>query len=140
MTTPNTNSTPRTQLALKRQREGDANALPYVAATLETELQSALREVEELKQLQTSTTWPYVMEFALRMEAKLVKNRHKGDRSGWIRDIPFSLLNRIQDEWAELNAALCVGNVEQVKDEAADVANFAMMVADCFDNAMKEEK
>lgn len=85
------------------------------------------------EELQSSPTWPIVLAFAKRMEAKLAKNRHKGDREGWIRDRPTELSLRIEDELAELNDALKCDGPDAVWGEAADVANFAMMVADSFE-------
>jgi len=79
-----------------------------------------------------SPTWPFVLEFAKRMEAKLEKNRHKGDREGWLKDTPDALWDRLSDEALELYESLSSGDCEHVADEAADVANFAMMVSDAF--------
>lgn len=80
-----------------------------------------------------SPTWPYVLAFAKRMEAKLAKNRHKGDREGWLKDHPLSLCARIGDESRELYEAIeGTESAEVVSNEAADVANFAMMVADSY--------
>jgi NTP pyrophosphatase (non-canonical NTP hydrolase) len=66
------------------------------------------------------------------MEAKLAKNRHKGDRNGWLKDDALSLWNRLDQESCELLSALKDPDAtfEQMANEAADVANFAMMVAD----------
>jgi NTP pyrophosphatase (non-canonical NTP hydrolase) len=80
-----------------------------------------------------SPTWPHVLRFAKIMEYKLSLNRHKGDRRGWLDSEVFSLLDRVDDEIEELNEA--IGNLEpaaKVIVEAADVANFAMMIADHF--------
>lgn len=89
-----------------------------------------------------SPTWPYVLEFAKRMESKLARNRHKGDREGWINDEPDALLARLHEETRELENELAIAVVRmheplnasmmanRVADEAADVANFAMMIAD----------
>jgi NTP pyrophosphatase (non-canonical NTP hydrolase) len=91
-----------------------------------------------------SPTWPYVLAFAQRMEAKLAKNRHKGDRNGWINCNPDELAFRIRDELAELEDALrlvrhkeniVASEREQIANEAADVANFAMMIADIYTGA-----
>lgn len=91
--------------------------------------------------LADSPTWPYVLAFAKRMEAKLAKNRHKGDRDGWIKYNPRDLLARLDEETTELDAALFAvarkDNIvarerEQIINEAADVANFAMMIADIY--------
>jgi hypothetical protein len=67
------------------------------------------------------------------MEHKLALNRHKGDRTGWLNSEVDLLLDRMDDEVEELNEA--VGNLEPIAKvvvEAADVANFAMMIADHF--------
>ena len=79
-----------------------------------------------------SATWPVVSDFAERMEEKLAKNRHKGDRKGWLKDHPIDLWNRLDEESTELYAALKNENstFEEIANEAADVANFAMMIAD----------
>lgn len=77
-----------------------------------------------------SPTWPHVLQFAELMEHKLDQKRHKGDREGWLKDSPWALYNRICDEMVELkNALQCVGSHNAIM-ECADVANFAMMVAD----------
>jgi NTP pyrophosphatase (non-canonical NTP hydrolase) len=89
--------------------------------------------------LADSPTWPYVLAFARRMEAKLAKNRHKGDREGWLKDDPWSLVERILDETVEVQECFTMGSdgrvdfkdAEKLANECADVANFCMMVADC---------
>lgn len=68
--------------------------------------------------------------FASIMERELKANDHKG---GWERDRIVDLLNRVYDEASELNDAInCPGGArpERIIKEAADVANFAMMIAD----------
>ena len=93
-----------------------------------------------------SETWPHVLAFARRMEAKLEANRHKGGREGWLRDHPWDLVERILDETVEVQECFRITGgkgsfwpnpmVEMVKtpeetaNECADVANFCMMVAD----------
>lgn len=78
------------------------------------------------------------------MWEKLHANQHKG---GWQEDLPARLLERLRGELKELETALieyCVLDLtlkdekseelrraaEHVTKEAADVANFAMMIAD----------
>jgi len=94
--------------------------------------------------LADSPTFKHVLDFAFRMEAKLAKNRHKGDRNGWINCNPDELAFRIQDELGELQGILgairhkeniVAWEREAVSNEAADVANFAMMVADIYTGA-----
>lgn len=73
---------------------------------------------------------PEVRAFADLMEAQLRKNDHKG---GWKNDRPHALLKRLYDEAAELGHAMPYDDdfdPENVGWEAADVANFAMMIAD----------
>lgn len=84
-----------------------------------------------------SATWPWVLAFARRMEAKLEANRHKGDREGWMSCTPDFLFDRLRQESLELGGSIVqhrpdlnITNAECVADEAADVANFAMMIAD----------
>ena len=71
---------------------------------------------------------PEVRRFALAMEERLRANEHKG---GW-RDLAVSyLMARLHEESAELDEVVRLGgSPEQAKHDAADVANFAMMVAD----------
>lgn len=95
---------------------------------------------------QRLTLRPEVEAFAQAMERKLLANDHKG---GWRCDDPHALLDRLHDEAAELDnirhlmhacvirrAEYPVGqgdpsiHAARVLDEAADVANFAMMIAD----------
>lgn len=96
-----------------------------------------------------STTWPWVLAFAHEMERKLSENRHKGDRDGWAHADALELMSRLRDEVDELHDAICRPEGDQcgcrsvsecyhsqsydeheVVSEAADVANFAMMIAD----------
>lgn len=68
--------------------------------------------------------------FAEAMKRKLAKNRDKG---GWENDSPEALLERLREEVDELAAAILGGpngTPQHVLDEAADVANFAAMIAD----------
>ena len=80
-----------------------------------------------------SATQKYVDDFAKAMEAKLEVNRHKGDREGWLGDSMNQLLGRCMEEFCELsNAVLDKKSPQEVRDEAADVANFCMMIADKY--------
>jgi hypothetical protein len=72
------------------------------------------------------------------MEYKLAKNRHKGDREGWLTKDPWELLVLLRKEVKELELALeHTQSTGAVLFEAADVANFAMMVADSYQNRRK---
>lgn len=102
-------------------------------------LRAQLAECEKDKErLENSPTWPHVLAFAKRMEAKLEKNRHKGNREGWLKDHPWALVERILDETVELQRCFHLSHGGTISwpdsnataDECADVANFCMMVAD----------
>lgn len=86
------------------------------------------------------TPRPEVIAFARVMEEKLRKNDHKG---GWKGESARWLLDRVSQEIAELDLAVtCLNDGgcrhfssehekrRNVAQEAADVANFCMMVAD----------
>jgi len=66
--------------------------------------------------------------FAEIMKRKLISNQHKG---GWSNDLFSYLLCRLKEETHELEVALTNGcPPAKITEEAADVANFAMMIAD----------
>jgi len=65
--------------------------------------------------------------FSIRMEAKLRANDHKG---GWRGMGHHDLLELLDREFEELTEAIEVGSAAGIIDEAVDVANFAMMIAD----------
>lgn len=66
--------------------------------------------------------------FARGMERELQKNDHKG---GWEYCKPSWLLRRLRAETNELERAVKgKKDWETVLSEAADIANFAMMIAD----------
>jgi len=68
-----------------------------------------------------------VLWFAREMEKRLCQNDHKG---GW-RSMSFHwLIERIEGEASELKEAVERGTAFDIIHEAADVANFAMMIAD----------
>ena len=74
-----------------------------------------------------------VEKFSQAMFKKLLDNRHKGDWSAC--DYAY-LLRRLREETEELRFRLLglirsqATTPEQILSEAADVANFAMMIAD----------
>lgn len=70
--------------------------------------------------------------FANEMEAKLTLHREKGGPDKWRNERPEDMLGRILDEWNELHNAILTGDPVKIAAEAADVANFAMIVADIF--------
>ena len=73
---------------------------------------------------------PEVAAFAQAMEAQLRANDHK---PGWKDEDRGDLMERLHDEVGELEVELVYRGSRRpglVLKEAADVANFAMMVAD----------
>lgn len=70
---------------------------------------------------------PEVLRFARAMEKKLRANDHK-KHWYWMGSQYLSV--RLTQESRELRHAMKRGNADQILDEAADVANFAMMIAD----------
>jgi NTP pyrophosphatase (non-canonical NTP hydrolase) len=68
------------------------------------------------------------MRFAEAMEAKLRKNDHK---KHYKNDTVGELLYKLYEEVDELNDAIHYGSLSpgvDIRDEAVDVANFAMMI------------
>lgn len=72
--------------------------------------------------------------FALLMEQKLDENKHK---NGWRQSLNTRLLRQLKGEVQELEEALLNGDPVEIAREAADVANYAMMLAD---NAQRERR
>jgi len=84
---------------------------------------------------------PEVAEFALAMEHELRNNDGKG---GWEEEEFDYLLRRLREETDELERVLftrkhTAGGLSRVRNEAADVANFAMMISDNFKRLVAEE-
>lgn len=75
-----------------------------------------------------------VIRFVDVMLEKLGENRYKGH---WSDMSQKWLLNRLRQETGELRRAIEGGKATEIAREAADVANFAMMIAD---NALREEE
>jgi hypothetical protein len=64
------------------------------------------------------------------MMSKLWHHRAKGD---WINDLIPELLDKLKAEVVELESALAGGlQPEEVVREAADIANFAMFIAEVY--------
>lgn len=98
------------------------------------------------KKMAGKETWPTVDYFAMEMKKKLDENKEKGDRDTWLCDDAKELLARLKEEVEELSELVALeasmpasmkaskAVMEelslQVAREAADVGNFAMMVAD----------
>ena len=112
-------------------------------ATLSTDTLAAIAEARGLRVVKARAE---VISFAEAMEAALAKNEHKG---GWKDDGALELHQRIVEETDELRAELMkrrerpghANNQAPILSEAADVANFAMMVADvcgCLESRSKD--
>ena len=73
---------------------------------------------------------PEVRWFAEQMELKLRENDWKG---GWQAEQYIALFRRLEGETKELNELMVTnwdGQQDLVVQESADIANFAMMIAD----------
>lgn len=68
-----------------------------------------------------------VLWFANRMEEKLRANDARG---GWNRDATTHLMLRMYTQFADLKEAVEKQDHKAAISEAADIANFAMMIAD----------
>lgn len=81
---------------------------------------------------------PEVQRFAALMERVLRENDHKG---GWEEMSLSALLARLQEEVNELVIAAYPPRADkpEISCEAADVANFAMFIADNFGGLMEAE-
>ncbi len=103
--------------ALARSLAAQKQQAEAIARTCQAECDRAEAELAQLR--------PEVRAFAGLMEAKLRENDHK---PGWKHDDPYALFRRLCEEVGELRAAL--KKPFAVAGETADVANFAMMIAD----------
>jgi hypothetical protein len=92
-------------------------------------------------QMVASPTFRYVLAFAVAMEQRLAlpENRAKGDRTGWMAARPGDLHRAVSYHAANLSDYVDDGqsaenggawDTDKVLQYAANVANFAMMVAD----------
>ena len=69
------------------------------------------------------------------MLKKLETNQH---RSGWVNVGLHYLFRRLEEETLELRKALLSGDKDAIIEECADVANFAMMIADVTRKHMRK--
>lgn len=79
---------------------------------------------------------PEIAQFAIDMELKLMRNNAKG---GWHGMDVGQLLRLLAKELDELADAIVHGSGQDVIDEAADVANYAMMIADLYRGGAKTD-
>lgn len=86
-----------------------------------------------------SPTWGSVFNFAKAMEYKLSTKRHKGDRKRWLEGNIPQMKRYLIGELEELQEAIDLGlSSQEVLWEAADVANFAMMIADIYNEQQRK--
>jgi len=116
----------------------DSNNLRAENVKLRTDI-ARLEKWRDIGEGMVGPTWPYVLRFARIMEKKLSMNRHKGDREGWRNISSYTLLAKLQSELGELLDALQNNRPVEIAEECADVANFAMMIADRRLNLEKYE-
>lgn len=121
------------------------SAAHFVAGSLSTAeeaLEAAQAEVRELRAelARVRELCPEVIAFAHLMQHKLNMNAHK-DGEGWGRDSsgkrgwkscsPQFLMDKLYEEVLELTIAIHEGDsAKSIRQEAADVGNIAMMLAD----------
>ena len=101
-------------------------------ATVHLKAEQALYTTTEPTGAQRITLRPEVQWFAQQMEAKLRENDHKG---GWGNESLLWLYTRMIEEAEEVKAEIKAAfdreiDYNKIIREAADVANFAMMIAD----------
>ena len=95
------------------------------------------RGQDRLPDMYDSKYWSSVRKLAAKQIAKLEKNEHKGR---WEDMSPMAAFKRLLDEGAELFEAVNNGySVEEVWSEAADVANFALMLAETYERNSKHD-
>lgn len=80
---------------------------------------------------------PEVLAFAWAMESKLKAHDAAKGKQGWKRIKVLDLLDMLKLEIEELEA---ISRPDKVLNECADIANFAMMIADVAGNLMGEGK
>jgi len=85
-----------------------------------------------------------VSSFSKKMVERLEGNSDKGDRENWKAESYEYLLERLDEEVKELvdiihQCKLCCYGKHRVSSEAADISNFAMMIADKI-GGLKESK
>jgi hypothetical protein len=78
-----------------------------------------------------STTVEYVRSFAAMMEDRLSRNRHKGDREGWLNESFMTHLEHAKKHLKDLETAFLHGAKQEDIDRlTADCANRLMMARD----------
>lgn len=95
-------------------------------------LAGAIEELVALRaeRAQWEALRPAVQAFAREMEARLRKHDATRGERGWRVEALSSLFARLREEVCELESAVFLRDPAGIVDEAADVANFAMFLAD----------
>lgn len=128
-----------TRTSLVYWREGEctfeeaAAAVAYDASTAVERMTEALIAAKRESSDGLLGAWPTVTLFSVAMRRKLEANRHKdGWETGNLSSDLSHLMGRLQDEISELRLSVATSDLDPgaVLDECADVANFAMMIAD----------
>jgi hypothetical protein len=126
-------------MAVRLDGYGQGDLARALAARLRSGLAPALAAVREEERAKADSLRaiaaitfhdslrPPLRRFAIEMECWLRANDHKG---GWRDCDPAWLLARLREEAKELEQAMARGVGSEIRREAADVANFAMMIAD----------
>lgn len=68
--------------------------------------------------------------FVALMEAELHANAGKGDRPGWLSMTPAVGMLEIYYHTSKLQKAVKDGDIDRIREHAADVANMSMMMVD----------
>ena len=68
--------------------------------------------------------------FVTLMEAELHANAGKGDRPGWLSMTPAVGMLEIYYHASKLQKAVKNGDIDRIREHAADVANMSMMMLD----------
>jgi hypothetical protein len=103
----------------------------------------AFRDELQAQLCRAGNVIPQITQFARVMQEKLDRNAHKGgwikyDTGGnriWDKDMVAFLKNKLLEEIDELFAEIefpCQVVKQDLAEEAADVANISMMIADCY--------
>lgn len=128
----------------------DAYCWPYTrAAHPYNNIWEAWQAAKADSAAQVEALHPSVIAFAKAMQYKLDKNKHKdgkggvrnpdGSRNGWSGCSVLFLREKLEEEVEELIDALEHDGPDEVRNEAADVGNIAMMLAD-IRGELKEPK
>ncbi|GIQ61511.1 hypothetical protein PACILC2_00790 [Paenibacillus cisolokensis] len=132
-------ATEESQAEVQRLREALGKVLQHEAVDISFNgirirdiIQEALSATTEPTETQRESLRSEVQWFAEQMEENLRENDHKG---GWENESIYWLFSRLKEESTELLRAVDLvrdlhDDPKKIISEAADVANFAMMIAD----------